>query len=231
MNLKLKLLACAFCVSFASPALAQGGPAVFSGLKVEGLVGYDRSAIGVDDEVFGEEANESRNGVLYGIGLGFDVRQGNVVYGLEGEYTDSTTGADYTADEVDVNGSIVSGTAELDASRDLYIGVRAGTLVTPGTLLYIKGGYSRASATLDALGDIDGEPNSLEADASFDGLRVGAGAETVLSYNTFAKLEYRYSNYSGGNIEVDGEEMEIDEAFDSIDIDRHQVVVGFGVRF
>ena len=51
-----------------------------------------------------------------------------------------------------------------------------------------------------------------------EGFRVGAGAEFKLSNNMYLKGEYRYSNYG----KIDGYD---------IDIDRHQVVAGVGIRF
>ena len=44
----------------------------------------------------------------------------------------------------------------------------------------------------------------------------------------FLKLEYRYSNYSEG--EVDFEDGDDSDRFD-VDLDRHQVMAGVGVRF
>jgi outer membrane immunogenic protein len=96
--------------------------------------------------------------------------------------------------------------------------------VTPGTLLYAKGGYT--NARLNLLGG-DGT-TSLDENYELDGWRVGAGVERAIGTNAFAKIEYRYSNYESANFEyADGATT---SDFD-VDTDRHQVVAGLGWRF
>jgi len=53
---------------------------------------------------------------------------------------------------------------------------------------------------------------------NLDGFRVGAGLEYNISPTTYVKGEYRYSHYG----DVDGYD---------IDLDRHQLVGGVGIRF
>ncbi len=61
-----------------------------------------------------------------------------------------------------------------------------------------------------------------------DGWRIGAGLQQSIGTNTYAKLEYRYSNYEKADYRfVDGGST---EQFD-VDTDRHQIVAGVGVRF
>ena len=62
-----------------------------------------------------------------------------------------------------------------------------------------------------------------------DGYRLGAGIEYALDTNTFAKVEYRYSNYSDAELDFEGDIADVDVG--EIDTDRHQVMVGFGYRF
>ena len=55
-----------------------------------------------------------------------------------------------------------------------------------------------------------------------------AGVEQAIGSRTFAKLEYRYSNYNNADFQFrDGTTT---SKFD-IDTDRHQVVAGVGIRF
>jgi outer membrane immunogenic protein len=63
-----------------------------------------------------------------------------------------------------------------------------------------------------------------------DGYRLGAGVEQRFGTNTFARLEYRYSNYSEGEIDFEVDDLDDTDRFD-IDTDRHQVVVMAGLRF
>jgi len=60
-----------------------------------------------------------------------------------------------------------------------------------------------------------------------DGYRIGAGIEQkfkLFGPSGFIKAEYLYSNYS--NIDIGKDEFDLDT-----DSDRHQAVVGVGVRF
>ena len=175
----------------ATPALAQDG-ASFAGPRVEGVVGWDRT-----------QANGGRDdGVMYGIGAGYDFQRGNTVFGAEAELTDS--------DAKDCIGTATLTDPRLcaKAGRDLYVGGRAGIVVGGSTLLYAKAGYTNAryKASFD-----DG--TGVLSDASnLDGVRVGAGAEYAVGPNSYVKAEYRYSNYEHG-------------------VERHQALAGFGFRF
>ncbi|WP_380873509.1 hypothetical protein ACFB49_41920 [Sphingomonas sp. DBB INV C78] len=175
----------------ATPALAQDA-ANFAGPRVEGVIGWDRvQANGGHDD-----------GVLYGIGAGYDLQSGNMVYGLEAELTDSDVkacvGAATTADP-----RLCAKTG-----RDIYVGGRVGAVVGGSTLLYAKAGYTNARYKVSA----DDGTVFISDGSNLDGIRVGAGAEYALSPNTYLKAEYRYSNYEQG-------------------LERHQVVGGFGFRF
>lgn len=205
----------------AMPAAAQSGEYDFSGPRVEAIIGYDISNAGSDsDNDLNDMDDESIDGLLYGVGLGYDVDMGGVVLGLEGEYTDSTAKTEYS-DGGDFEGF---GLGRVDTGRDLYIGARVGAKVAPDVLAYVKGGYTNARYNVLAR---DGE-TELKDNIDTDGYRLGAGVEYAMSENTFAKFEYRYSNY--GEAEFDyGNDIESDR-FD-IDTDRHQIVGSVGMRF
>lgn len=201
-------------------ATAQDRP--FTGLRVEALGGYDvlRSGEPEDDGVAttGDEGDESVEGIGYGVGVGFDFDAGGLVVGVEGEYSDSTGKAEFdeTIDGTEFLGRIETG-------RDIYVGGRVGFTVTPRTLVYAKAGYTNTSIESAFTSDND----AVDFDTSVDGYRVGAGVEHVLGTNVYAKAEYRYSNYNGLNLDDD---LFGDEDFD-VDLDRHQVMVGVGMRF
>lgn len=226
---KKLLLAVVAASVFATPAIAQDAES-FSGFRIEALGGYDSVGVSVEEEVAGDEANERKGGLLYGIGAGYDVSVGNFTVGVEAEISESTVGQDFAIDD-EFDGSVIEGTGSLEAAHDIYVGARLGTRLSGSTLFYVKGGYSMAKAELNAVGSIDGEEGEIEADLNLDGLRLGAGFEGQLSNNVLVKLEYRYTDYSGGDVEVEGTSVDIGEAFDYIGIDRHQLVVGVGYRF
>ncbi|HEY0627237.1 MAG TPA: porin family protein [Allosphingosinicella sp.] len=164
----------------ATPALAQEA-APFTGLRVEGIVGYDR--VGVED------LDDDQDGVTYGAGIGYDVQFGAGVAGVEAEITDSTV------DECQ-SGVLVTGD-ELCAQvgRDIYVGGRIGTLVGANTLLYGKAGYTNARLQTE-YDPVTGD--NVEEGDNLDGVRLGAGLEHAIGPNSFVKAEYRYSNYESG---------------------------------
>lgn len=206
-----------------APAMAQdAAPATpFSGFHVEGLAGYDVTKAGssVDDDV-NQDNDQSIDGMLYGVGAGYDFRMGNLVVGPEAEVTWSTAKTKF--DNGDFEGF---GIGNVKTNRDLYVGAKVGYAVTPSTMLYAKGGYTNAK--FDVRNTVGTVTTNTDIDA--DGWRVGAGVEQAISNNVFAKVEYRYSNYEKGELDYtadypDGQRF-------NLDTDRHQVVAGVGVRF
>lgn len=205
------------------PAMAQEtGPAEsFSGPHVEALMGYDVSKAGssIDDDV-NEDNDQSIDGFAYGVGAGYDMRFGNVVVGPEAEVTWSTAKTKFT--DGDFEGF---GIGNVKTNRDLYVGARLGYVVSPKTMIYAKGGYTNAKFDVrNASGTV-----TTNRDIDADGWRIGAGVEQAVTSNVFAKLEYRYSNYEKGELDYRGDFAD-GQRFD-LDLDRHQVMAGVGVRF
>ena len=179
-----------------TPAMAQD-TAPFSGPRVEGIVGYDTTDV----------EGENSDGVAYGVGVGYDFQaRGGAVFGVEAEASDSTV--DECVNDVDVVGDQLCA----KAGRDLYVGGRVGAAVSPNMLVYGKAGYSNARVGLDYEDGTSSDALDFDEGENLDGIRVGAGLEFALGPNSYAKTEYRYSNYEQG-------------------FDRHQVVAGFGFRF
>lgn len=169
---KLALLT-VLAAAAAAPAFAQdAGPSVtgapFNGFHVEALGGWDR--------LQADHAHD--DGALYGVGGGYDLRRGNLVFGVEGEASDSTQKESF-------------GGVTQHAARDLYAGGRIGTVIGGSNLLYAKAGYTNARYTLSGAG------TGTFAHGDLDGVRVGAGIEHDIG-PAFLKAEYRYSNYEQG---------------------------------
>ena len=206
-----------------APAFAQDtGPVdPFTGFHVEGLVGYDITKAGssIDDDA-NVDNDQSIDGLLYGVGAGYDFRSGNLVFGPEAEVTWSTAKTSF--DDGDFEGF---GIGNVKTNRDLYVGAKLGYVVAPSTMVYAKGGYTNAK--FDARSS-DGTVVS-NRDIDTDGWRIGAGVEQAVSNNVFAKLEYRYSNYSKGELDFTND-LPDSQRF-NLDLDRHQIVAGVGVRF
>jgi outer membrane immunogenic protein len=152
----------------ATPAFAQDTAPQFSGFHVDAIAGYDN--VDID--------GTNRDGIAYGIGAGYDFRSNNVVFGIEGEFADSSVHEDAGGDS-------------FDAARDFYIGGRLGVVVAPNVLVYAKAGYTNARVEFSSGGTTDG--------TNIDGIRGGAGVEWRLHNSPVSiRAEYRYSNYQFG---------------------------------
>lgn len=144
----------------ATPAFGQS----FNGGNVTVIGGIDHA----------DFAGESGNGIIYGIGAGYDFQSGGAAFGIQLEASDATTkNCDF--------GVCVR------AGRDLYAGIRAGGVVNNKTLIYALAGYSNARVSVDGFG---GE--------SLDGIRAGLGVEHQPGSNWFFRFEGRYTNYEQG---------------------------------
>jgi outer membrane immunogenic protein len=184
---RIALAASVAALTVATPAFAQDA-GTWTGFYIGVIGGWDHV--------------EGQDGLAYGVQGGYDFNAGGAVIGLELEASDATT-------EECVGNVIVAGDELCDkAGRDLYAGIRVGAEVSPGTLLYAKGGYTngRAVETYE-----DGTADYKDS-VNLDGIRAGAGVEHQFGSNVFVKAEYRYSNYEAG-------------------VERHQVVGGVGFRF
>lgn len=204
------ILGALLATAAATPALAQDvAHAPFTGPHIEALAGYDR---------LGNTKSSSIDGVLFGVGLGFDVQAGPAIVGIEGEVSDST------ARIRDTSMVPVGARETVDTDRDLYIGGRIGIAAAPATLVYVKGGYT--NARLEDNFQTAGGTRQTQGATNLDGYRVGGGIEqkfNLFGPSGFVKAEYRYSNYKSANVNGD--------LAAKIDLDRHQGVVGVGVRF
>jgi len=200
--MRTKIFVAALIASSAFAAPAFAQDSGFTGPRVEGVVGWDR----VDD---GSASNTpSSDGVVYGGAVGYDFQAGNAVIGFEGEATGSTN-------DQEVSDVVTAGdNFRVKAGRDLYVGGRLGFLAGPRTMIYAKGGYTNAQVETRYTA---GNATTIVKD-DLDGWRLGAGAEFKLNDKVYLKGEYRYSNYS----KMDGAD---------VDIDRHQIVGGVGIRF
>jgi len=221
MKKGLALIAAVSAVAFAAPAYAQDEDATFTGPWVAGLVGYDNSRAGsdVDDDSTDDDFHDGINGVNYGVGVGYDFDMGGLVLGVEGEWMESEADTNY-----DLSDDVGLGIANLSTGRDLYAGARVGYKVGSNAMIYAKGGYTNARYNILASDGTTDTRNNV----NLDGWRAGAGVEVAITKNAFVKAEYRYSNYTNGQVQApSGAES---DDFD-VDVDRHQGVVGVGLRF
>ena len=148
-------------IAFASPAMAQDAATAPAGARVEALVGWDRPSIsGFHD-----------NGVLFGLGAGYDIGLGGAVsLGVDVEASDSTAKK-----------------SGVSTGRDLYAGGRVNFAVSPNANVYLRGGYTNARFKEEGFGG-----------ANFDGFRVAGGGQFGIGGKAYVGGEYRYSNYEAG---------------------------------
>jgi len=195
---KFAFTAALLAATAATPAFAQDGmDAPRGGFHVSGIVGYDAPDTDVEDS----------SGVVYGIGAGYDFNIGNIVAGPEVELTTSST--DECQAGVNRTGDLLC----VGAGRDIYVGARVGTYVTPNTLVYVGAGYTNAAFDVSYDANLTGSTGDFSAEEELDGFRLKGGVELGIGRNAFVRGEYRYSSYDEG------------------DLDRHQLVGAIGLRF
>lgn len=221
MNKATAFLAAASVAALSTPAMAQDSDSQFDGFRAQAVAGYDILSAGssIDDDSTVDN-DQSMEGIVYGANVGYDFDLGNMVLGLEAELTDSSAKTEF--DDGDFEGF---GFGSVDAGRDLFLGARLGFKAAPDALFYVKGGYTNTK--LNILTN-DGT-TEINEDLDLDGWRAGAGVEYAINPNTFVNLEYRYSNYQEGEVDFDGTLPDSDRF--GVDLDRHQIMAGIGVRF
>lgn len=156
------------------PALGASGPtASFDGLGAEG--GFFELNVGADYQV--------NSWLVAGAFFDFDFDD------VQSELKISVPGAPLNAQ------------AKLDINHKWSIGGRLGYLASPGTLLYVSGGFTQVSMS-DLKFAISGPIDAATSVAipSFSGGFVGAGAETKLTEHISLRGEYRFTDFGSGSV-------------------------------
>ncbi|MCY7398367.1 MAG: porin family protein, partial [Sphingomonas bacterium] len=165
MKIKALLLA-ASAFAAAAPAAAQDAPK-FSGPRLEGRVGYEFVNSGVrSTQEFGERGvfgdDRSNEEGMIGAEVGYDAQLSGIVLG------------GYAGVEIsDANIDSAGRPFKFNSGRNMTLGVRAGVPLSPGALLYVKGGYSRGRLRVTEEG-----PNPAvfaDYDTGRNGYHVGGG--------------------------------------------------------
>lgn len=221
MKTSVALLAAASMAALAPPVSAQD-KAPFSGLRVGAEAGYDMLRSGSTEDVDDtRDLNQDIDGANYAAVVGYDAAVGEKLrIGAEASFGDSTASWDN-----DNNQPTVFNLGRVNAEREIYVGGRVGVVTSPDLMLYAKGGYTNQRFGVEGT---DGTVSASQR-LDVDGWRAGVGAEYALSDSMYAGLEYRYSNYSEGEVDFEGNTP--DSSRFNLDTDRHQVVATVGVRF
>jgi len=195
------ILASAIALALAAPAAAE----VFNGPFVGIQAGWNREKVSsVDSKVGALTINESKDAFVGGVFAGYDRQvSSRIVLGAEGGFNLTTS------DELTRTGRDYSGTINPTHGFDLT--ARAGYLVDPQTLIYVRGGYDNLRANVRLVN------NSVVTSGhdTFDGWLVGGGIERAIGSRISARVEYRYSDLSSGNSSFD----------------RHEALVGIAYHF
>jgi outer membrane immunogenic protein len=99
----------------------------------------------------------------------------------------------------------------IDPRYSFDLTARAGYLVTPATLVYLRGGYSNARVRTT----VDTASAARTTTDNRNGWLIGGGVERMIWSRVSARMEYRYSDLSDGGAKFD----------------RHQVLFGVAYRF
>ena len=190
----------ALALTLAAAATMVASPA-FAELYAEVHAGLDRPQVD----------GGHKNGVAYGVALGYDIPLDNSWFvGL-------AVSADGANTRQCIDDLLHGGDrACAKANRDLSGIVRAGFGASNGTKIYALAGYS--NARLRTIYN-DGAGNLFHDSENVGGLRLGAGVQVAITKAFFGKVEYRFSRYKKLDL-LDGEHL-----------DRHNVLVGAGVAF
>ena len=183
-----------YLYALASVAVLAAAPASAEGFRAEIHGGWDHARADGDGD----------SGIVYGVGLGYDVAVApKVELGLD-------LSADLSTMEECEAGAVLPGDrACLDAGRDLAAAIRLGYKVSPSSTVYGLAGYSNARFRFDYT--TPAGVTTRVAD-NLDGFRLGAGYQQGFGEKAYGKVEYRYSNYEN-------------------DVSRHQMLLGVGLNF
>ena len=196
------LVAAAFVLA-AVPAVAQDAPTTFNGPYVGVQAGWqqDRQTLNAGTT----STSNNTSGFAYGGQIGYDFRLGEAaVAGVEVDLTGTTGSTAFTG-------------FDINAGRTISATLRAGYLLDPQGLLYVRGGYRNARFTInDATGN--------DVSSNRDGWTVGAGYERYLTQKVSARVEY---NYTG----LGSEALPTTNVARSLDYNRHAVTAGLNFRF
>ena len=102
---------------------------------------------------------------------------------------------------VNVPGAPLQARARLSMDNSWSIGARAGYLTSPGTLLFVTGGYTQVLMS-DKL-TIGGPFPEMAVSAhvpNFGGGFIGAGAETLITEHISLRGEYRFTDFGSGEL-------------------------------
>lgn len=208
---------------YLSRGLVAGKDRQPMGFHIEARTGWDRLPLGAEGD------DERSDGLLYGLGVGYDRKIGRAFFGIFAAIDGSTaerSGQVATSPDP-LTGEVYETAFETEAGMDIELGLRGGWWLTDSWNVYGSAAWSRLDVDLSSEtvvitpllggGTAISDPLIEDRGTTADGLRLGAGTEATLAGGIYAKAEYRYTTY--------------DEDEAGADSDRSQIVTGVGLRF
>lgn len=177
----------------------------FTGPSVGVQAGWNKASVrNPRTELGPTQIDQSRDSFIGGVFVGYDQEiVPKVVLGVEGDFNIAASDS--------LRQRTATSSVTLDPRYSFDLTARAGYVVAPQTLLYVRGGYANERIRT-AISDATG---SRENYGNRDGWTVGGGLERVLFDKVSARVEYRYAD-----LKDDGGKF-----------DRHQILVGAAYRF
>jgi len=230
---KSKLVVAALVAGLsASPAWGQEEEKKhFDGPRIEALFGYDQAKLEVPAIDPFEEVEGDAEDIFYGAAIGYDFQSGMFTFGAEAEIAGSALSDELGSfSGILPDDTVFSGTGSVGSATEYYFGGRVG-FVGGRSLFYVKAGYALSGVDIELDGTFDDVAGRRNGDVDLDGLRLGVGYEYKVTDLVYLKAEYRYTDFSGGELDAFGASLEFGDVFEVVNLERHQAVVGAGVRF
>ena len=150
-------------------------------------------------------AGDSDSSLGWGAAAGVDYDAGGFIVGIEGTFW--WPGACFSADEdcpTEVRTADQGNFVNHKSFEEWGLALRAGTMVTPATLVYVKGGVVRNEQRKEILpGTVERRgpaPGYIYDHYRRGGWTAGVGVEHQVSGPFYVKAEGRYSDYKRGQI-------------------------------
>jgi outer membrane immunogenic protein len=210
----------------AAPFIAAVPVFTWTGFYVGAQVGYGWNAnendivLPTGFVVQRGDFGDSGDGFLAGVHAGYNYQIGSFVIGVEGD-VEGVFGDDDDGDVVVIGpgGGVFTNYGLAGNALDWQGSIRARAgFAFDRALIYATGGF--------AFGGVSGSFGLLDSgDDNLTGWTLGAGIEYAFTNNLTTRLEYRYTNFDGGNNVFNNVSL------GSNDIEFHTVRAGLSYKF